>query len=104
MKEFCTIIEKGETIPKIINDYFNPFEPFWGRLTGDSQEPGYTIHQHNHIQASPSDGIGGDIGNPESHSRANLNLQHEQSKFDYFDAIETNLFASVLVLCLLYYN
>ena len=32
MKEFCTIIEKGVTIPKIINDYFNPFEPFWGRL------------------------------------------------------------------------
>ena len=32
MKEFCTIIEKGETIAKIINDYFNQFEPFWGRL------------------------------------------------------------------------
>ena len=35
MKEFCTIIEKGVTIPKIINDYFNPFEPFWGRLNKD---------------------------------------------------------------------
>ena len=35
MKEFCTIIEKGVTIPKIINDYFNPFEPFWGRLNAE---------------------------------------------------------------------